>query len=214
MSQPYHNPELIIKLYTIDNLSSIDIANQLGITDTTVRNWLKRFNIPIKKLGSFTYKNIKVTPQLEETICKLYKSGLSSREVSKEVNICKQTIIETVNKNGIISHKPNFNAPQWSESHLWQGWISWVNILIRTRKQTKQWKKKVLERDNNTCVWCWSKEKLQVDHIIPLKEIRKKYSILEINDELFIKIPLLTDINNGRTLCTDCHLKTETYWNR
>lgn len=51
------------------------------------------------------------------------------------------------------------------------------------------WKKEVLERDNHTCQKCCSKEHLCVHHIDNFKEnIENRYNI-----------------NNGITLCKDCH---------
>jgi 5-methylcytosine-specific restriction endonuclease McrA len=63
----------------------------------------------------------------------------------------------------------------------------------------------VLKRDNYTCISCrikggWNKElkkdiKLEVDHIKSFSEYPE----------------LRFDTNNGRTLCRDCHQKTENY---
>lgn len=55
------------------------------------------------------------------------------------------------------------------------------------------WRKKCLELDNHECRWCQSKERLEVNHIIPIRQIR------DIN--------LLGDVNNGITLCRKCHNK-------
>lgn len=211
MSRPYHNPELIIKLYTIDNLSSMDIAKQIGISDVAVLKWLKRYNIPVKPKWTFTYKNIKVTPELEKQICELYTEWMSSRQISKKVNICPTTTMQIVNRNKIKPHSKNFNAKQWSESHMWKGWISCINTTIRTQPEVRKWKKQVLKKDGYKCIQCWATTELEVDHIIPLVEIKTLHNITHFDKSIFIKIPLLTDINNGRTLCKLCHKATDTY---
>ena len=55
---------------------------------------------------------------------------------------------------------------------------------------------KVFVRDDFTCVLCKVKGKrLQADHILPKCEYPE----------------LIFSLNNGRTLCEDCHKKTDTY---
>lgn len=83
------------------------------------------------------------------------------------------------------------------ESHLWKGGITPINEQIRKSLEYKQWRKEVFERDNFTCQICGNNESgnLNADHIKPFAY----YSELRF------------DINNGRTLCIDCHKKTDTY---
>lgn len=57
------------------------------------------------------------------------------------------------------------------------------------------WRKLVLIRDGHKCVFCGSADRLEADHILA-----------------FCSHPELRyDLNNGRTLCRECHKKTETY---
>ena len=68
-----------------------------------------------------------------------------------------------------------------------------------------KWRKLVFERDDYRCLDCGIKSGeidrkiiLQADHIYP-----------------FALFPRLRfDINNGRTLCIDCHRMTDTYGSR
>lgn len=69
-------------------------------------------------------------------------------------------------------------------------------LKFRDRNGNPAWRKAVFERDNYTCQECGQYGgKLQADHIKP-------YCLFP---------ELRTDINNGRTLCLDCHKKTDTY---
>jgi len=65
----------------------------------------------------------------------------------------------------------------------------------------KEWRRKVFERDNYTCQECGQKGGyLQADHL-------KSYANYP---------ELRYDVNNGRTLCLKCHIKTFSYpikWN-
>lgn len=66
---------------------------------------------------------------------------------------------------------------------------------MRKKASYKRWKIMVLERDDYRCVKCYNNEKIEVDHIKP-----------------FSKFPALRlDLNNGRTLCHQCHLLTPSY---
>jgi len=80
--------------------------------------------------------------------------------------------------------------------HLWKGGVSTENELARKSAEYKQWRKLVFSRDNYTCVHCMQVGgKLQADHIKPFSLYKE----------------LRYELNNGRTLCIDCHKKTETY---
>lgn len=86
----------------------------------------------------------------------------------------------------------------------WRGGITSINMLIRSSDEYKLWRKAVFERDNYTCIWCGirsgsgKKVVLHADHIKP-----------------FALYPELRfAIDNGRTLCKDCHKKTDTYCGR
>lgn len=91
--------------------------------------------------------------------------------------------------------------------YLWKGGITPVHMKIRNSCEYKLWRESVKKRDNFCCVWCgarqgWDKQtkkqiKMHVDHIKP-----------------FAQYPELRfAIDNGRTLCVDCHRTTDT-WGR
>jgi hypothetical protein len=87
----------------------------------------------------------------------------------------------------------------------WKGGVTPEHLKIRWSQDMKNWRKKVFERDSYTCQECgikggWDREKkikitLNADHIKP-----------------FATHPdLRLDLDNGRTLCLDCHKKTPSY---
>ena len=96
--------------------------------------------------------------------------------------------------------KANLGRPRpdiaGKNSNNWKGGITPINIKIRMSLEYKLWRRAVFERDNYTCIWCKQRGgKLNADHIKP-----------------FAYFPELRfAIDNGRTLCIDCHKTTDTY---
>ena len=86
-----------------------------------------------------------------------------------------------------------------SENFMWKGGVTPINEKIRKSHEYKLWRNAVYERDNYTCIWCGKRGgKLHADHIKP-----------------FAYYPELRfAIDNGRTLCIECHRTTETYGER
>lgn len=82
---------------------------------------------------------------------------------------------------------------------MWKGGITPINQKIRTSLEYSLWRKSVFERDNYTCIWCGYKDKdIHADHI-------KRFSDYP---------ELRLAIDNGRTLCVECHRKTDTWGNK
>ena len=87
----------------------------------------------------------------------------------------------------------------------WKGGISPFNVLIRNSAEMRLWRKSVFSRDNYICQDCGARNGngkaivLNADHI-----------------KSFAEFPELRfAIDNGRTLCVECHKKTLDYgWNR
>jgi len=85
------------------------------------------------------------------------------------------------------------------KSNFWKGGITKINLIIRRGLEYKLWREAVFKRDNWTCRECKKEKevsgKLEAHHIKPFS--------------LFIELRF--DINNGVTLCKECHKKTDTY---
>ena len=81
--------------------------------------------------------------------------------------------------------------------NFWKGGVTSKNQIIRSSLEYKIWREAVFKRDDYTCVWCLARSGkgktvvLNADHIQPFAT----------NPELRFAI------DNGRTLCKDCHIK-------
>lgn len=79
--------------------------------------------------------------------------------------------------------------------------------------QYGRWRFAIFSRDNFTCVLCKKKAsgRLEADHYPKyFANIIAEYGIKSIDEAIVCKE--LWDINNGRTLCKDCHQKTPNYF--
>lgn len=78
----------------------------------------------------------------------------------------------------------------------WKGGITPQNLLIRMTAEYRLWREAVFKRDDYTCQHCYSRGgTLNADHIKP-----------------FAYYPELRfAIDNGQTLCVDCHRNTPTW---
>lgn len=81
----------------------------------------------------------------------------------------------------------------------WKGGITPKSAKLRNRSKLREWRKKVLDRDKGRCVWCTKKKrKMCADHIKSFKKYPKLRYV----------------VSNGRTLCYQCHYKTDTFGGR
>lgn len=99
-------------------------------------------------------------------------------------------------KKGIATSKEIIKKISGKNHYNWKGGITPLRTKIWQSKEYKIWRESVFKRDNYTCVWCYQVGgKLNADHIKP-----------------FAYFPELRfAIDNGRTLCINCHRKTDTY---
>lgn len=88
-------------------------------------------------------------------------------------------------------------ARKGEKNNKWKGGITPINSKIRHSIEYKLWRDAVFKRDNYQCIWGGKEHgnKLNADHIKPFS--------------LFPELRFAID--NGRTLCIECHKKTDTY---
>lgn len=101
------------------------------------------------------------------------------------------------------------NNPNWKNGLG----VTPLHQSIRQMSKYKLWRFEVFKRDNFTCTWCKDASRdINADHIKPFSQILKENQISSIEEA--DKCIQLWDINNGRTLCVECHKTTSTYGGR
>lgn len=126
-------------------------------------------------------------------VSKVGKSPMQGRKHTKE-----SKLKSSLTKKG----KPNLKI-RGEKHYMWKGGVTPINEKIRHSLEYKQWRTSVFERDNYTCQMCGIRNKsglgqsviLQADHIKSFKYFPE----------------FRFDINNGRTLCLNCHKLTDNF---
>ena len=115
-----------------------------------------------------------------------------------------------IKKDGIHSNSIVMKGRFGEKCNSWKGGTTKLDKLIRESLAYKQWRSSCMTRDNWTCKTCNKRGvELQVHHKKSMCEILKDNNIKRIEEALSCKE--LFDINNGVTLCLDCHKQTDTY---
>jgi len=92
----------------------------------------------------------------------------------------------------------------------WKGGRSLLRKRIQALYEYKNWRTTVFKRDDYTCRHCSQRGgKLNADHIKSFASIISENNITTV--EQAKACSQLWDVDNGQTLCVQCHQKTRTY---
>lgn len=138
-------------------------------------------------------------------VCALVYNGRLKKGKKRSEEI-KEKIKKGQFKKGETPWNKGKECPQLSkEKHWnWQGGKTSLIRTIRNHGKMKEWRKSVFERDGYTCIECGkTNTELHAHHKMQISAVFKKYEIFTIKDALSCK--KLWNIDNGMTLCKDCH---------
>ncbi len=163
-----------------------------------------------KKFPQFSGEN---SPHWKSKIKKVCQQCNKSFEVKPSL----QRIKFCSNKCAGLS-KRGENHPQWKN-----GGIQPLYETVRRLVEYKEWRKRIFQRDNYTCQECFNRGgKLHSHHnkksfAIIFQEFLYQYNQFSpIEDkETLVRLAItyepFWDINNGQTLCEECHKETKNY---
>lgn len=149
----------------------------------------------IKETHPHSWLGRKHTEETKNKIGLVHKNKKVSEETRKKL---RDRMIES----GRFSGEKNPN---------WKGGITRLYMKIRTCDLYRQWRLSVFRRDEFKCQECGDNRghNLNADHIKPFSVILSDRKITSFKKAQ--KCDELWDIDNGCTLCEDCHKNTETF---
>lgn len=190
-------------------MSNYNIMSKKGYKQSEEHKKKISLSLLGKHLSLFTKEKIrnanlgkKQSSETKEKMSLAHKGKLKSLEHSKNISLGRKGIIFSEKHRKHISEScKGRNSWNKGKRHLaiigekhpnWKGGITPINKIIRHSIEYKLWVRAVFERDNYTCIWCGRKgNQLNADHI----------------QEFSLYPELRFCIDNGRTLCKECHKK-------
>lgn len=171
-------------------------GNESVINYSSFKQGRRCYECGLKKIGDFkrtSFEEVKL--YFEENNCELLESSYENNEKPLRY-ICecgKENVTHfSLFKRGARCYDCGIKKISGTNHYMYKDIITdKERIFKRNFPEYREWRKKVLERDDYTCKCCGDKESVMVTHHI------KNY--LE-NEEL------RTELKNGITLCQDCHL--------
>jgi len=114
---------------------------------------------------------------------------------------------------GCYGKQRRIEANSGENNWNWRGGITDLNQKIRDFVKKSGWGIDIFRRDGFSCLLCkhTSGGSLNAHHIIPLNEIIDYYNITTIDE--CKNYPLFFDLDNGSTLCKECHTWVHSYNN-
>jgi hypothetical protein len=101
-----------------------------------------------------------------------------------------------------------FKKRTGSLNPAWKGGKTKLQQALRSCSKYKEWRNNIFKRDDWTCQICQKRGTyLESHHIKPFITIIRENYIKSFEEAMLCD--LLWDINNGKTLCLNCHNKTK-----
>lgn len=170
-----------------------------------IREWKNKISVTLKRKG--------IKPPSRKG-CKTIHSDDTKRRISQKLK--GHLVSDTTRKR--IGAKQKGVAKPWVAERMrnmtgenslnWKGGVTPLRRRIRASAEYDRWRKRVFERDDWTCRECGKRGgNLEAHHIIEFYRIIDGHRITTFEDAM--RCEMLWGIENGVTLCRECHNKTK-----
>jgi len=184
--------DILKKMYYEKRMSLRQIAPYFNVNYQTILNRMEEYGLPRRNSGEHK-RGVPHTKEHRDKISKSLKGKKHSYIRKRRISKSKIGISSPLKGLRKETHPDKIKCGCCKENHWnWKGGISDENIRIRQSSKYKTWRDKVFKRDNFTCKDCGVRGTyLQAHHIKPFSKYKE----------------LRFDIDNGITLCLECHKK-------
>lgn len=138
-------------------------------------------------------------PMLGKHHSKKARKKMSLWQIGKKLSLTTRKKMSETQKR--IGNMPPH--PKGKDCHFWKGGVTPLRQLVRTSFKYRLWRSDVFTRDNFTCQDCGKKGNINAHHINPFALIMDENNIETF--EQAMNCEELWNINNGVTLCEECH---------
>jgi predicted transcriptional regulator len=171
------------RMHILEEKSTYQIAEILGVDRTTVGKYLKKYGIKT------THKKLSLRKNIDKD--KLYNFYVVEKksigEIAKIFNVASNVIRNRLKELNVVI-RPSGEAIRLKYADRQN--ITSENRIARCRIEYYNWRKKCLKRDNFTCQVCGKHGgKLHIHHLNNFSEFKE----------------LRYKLSNGITLCKNCH---------
>src|SRR5258708_6773160 len=168
----YKDREWLEREYIENKRTAKDIGKECGVSDETILSSLKHFEIKRRNSSEAQFKNLNAFIYLQDKDW-LYRRYIienkSTVEIGKELD-CGSKVVNT----WLRFHNIPIRTINGKNNPNWKGGITCLYDKIRTCIKNKEWRKQVFKRDFYKCIFCDSKQDLEVDHKKPFALIMEE----------------------------------------
>lgn len=212
--------DFLIREYITNKKSAIKIAKMVGCGFATVYRYLKFYNISIRIQSEAMEGKFKgqLNPNYGNkwTEVQKTKASILTKKAMKDPKIREKITANRCSFAG--KNNPMFAVRRFGKaSPNWKGGTTSLMNSIHSMKEYNNWRTQIFKRDNYTCQKCYKASigNIEVHHIKLFKQLLSdflveydQFSPIEDKETLIrlaMKWQPFWDINNGKTLCEDCH---------